>query len=107
VADGILAWLSSESLYPAADRQIQIATAKHGMEVRDSYGGVRARIEGTERDGNPIERPKVSTKLGPWELSETKPPRKEHTLVDPRHQHIYRAEGCLFWSKWKSMGLIV
>ena len=50
---------------------MQILTANHWTEVRDPYGRVRGRIEGTEGDGNPIGRPTVSTNLDPWELPET------------------------------------
>jgi hypothetical protein len=37
-------------------------TAKHRMEVRDPYGRVRGRIEGTEGDGNPTGRTTISTR---------------------------------------------
>ena len=63
---------------------MQILTANHWTEVRDPYGRVRGRIEGAEGDGNPIGRPTVSTNLDPWELPETEPPTKEHTLACPK-----------------------
>jgi len=42
-------------------------------------GELRGKIEGPERDGNPTGRPKESTNLDPWEVSESEPPTKEHT----------------------------
>jgi hypothetical protein len=35
---------------------MQIPTAKHWTEFRDTYGRVAGRIEGPEGDGNPIGR---------------------------------------------------
>jgi hypothetical protein len=63
---------------------MQILRINHWTEVGDPYGRVRGRIEGAEGDGNPIGRPTVSTNLDPRELSETKPPTKEHTFAGPR-----------------------
>jgi len=37
----------------------------------------RGKTEGTQRDGNPTERPNESTKLGLLELPEPEPPTKE------------------------------
>ena len=73
LADRNLAWLSSERLYQQlTDTDADIAN--HWIEVRDSYGRIRGRIEETEEDGNSIGRPTVSTNLDPWELPGTKPP---------------------------------
>jgi hypothetical protein len=47
---------------------MQILTADHQTEVREPYGRVRGRIEGTEGDGNPIGRPTVSANTDPSEL---------------------------------------
>jgi hypothetical protein len=58
---------------------MQILTANHWTEVRNSYGRVRGRIEGTEEDANPIGRTTVSTNLESLELPETEPPTKEQT----------------------------
>jgi hypothetical protein len=63
---------------------MQILTANHWTEVRDPYGRVRGRIEGTKGGGNSIGRPTVLTNLDPWGLSETEPPTKEHTLAGLR-----------------------
>jgi hypothetical protein len=60
---------------------MKIPTDKHCKEVGDTYGKVRGRIDGPQGDGNPTGRPTVSTNLDPWELIETKPPTKEHTLL--------------------------
>ena len=60
---------------------MQTLTANHWAGVRDTYGRVRERIEGTEGDCNAIARPTVSTTLDPWEFPETKPPTKEQTGV--------------------------
>ena len=38
-------------------------------------------MEEVEEEGNPIGRPEFSTNLDPWELSETKPPNRQHILV--------------------------
>jgi hypothetical protein len=57
---------------------MQIPTEKHWIEVEDSYGRVRRRIEDHEGDRNCAGRPTVSTKLEPWELLQTEPPTKEH-----------------------------
>ena len=62
---------------------MQIPSAKHGMEVRDPYGRVRARIEGTEADDNTTGRPTVSSNLDPWKLTETESPTEEHTGAAP------------------------
>jgi hypothetical protein len=42
---------------------MQIPTAKHWMEIRDSYGKVGESIEYPEGDRNPTGRPTVSTNL--------------------------------------------
>jgi hypothetical protein len=65
---------------------MQILTVKHWTVVRDFYGRVRGRIEGTEGDGNPIGRPTVSIYLDPEELPETEPPTKEHTWANLKPQ---------------------
>jgi hypothetical protein len=52
---------------------LQILTAYHWIEFRNSYGGVRGRTEGTEEDCNPIGKTTVSTNLGPSELPDIKP----------------------------------
>jgi hypothetical protein len=62
---------------------MQIITTNHWIKVGDSYGRVRARIEGIEGDGNPIGRATVSTNLDSWKLPETKLLTKEHTWACP------------------------
>ena len=84
LADRSLAWLSSERLYQQLTEQMQILTANHCTEIEEPYGRVRGRLEGAERDDNPIGRPTVSTNLDPWELPETEPPTKEHTQAGLR-----------------------
>jgi len=55
------------------------------MEVEIPYGRrAGGRIEGTEGAKNPTGRPTESTNPDPWELSETKPPTKEHTQAGLR-----------------------
>jgi hypothetical protein len=56
---------------------MQISTAKHWTEVRDSYEKVRGRIEVPEGHVNPTGGP--TTHLDFWEFSETEPPTEEHT----------------------------
>ena len=53
------------------------------------FGWIRKRLEETEEEGNPIGRPAVSTNLDPWDLSDTEPPTRQHTLADMRSQHMY------------------
>jgi hypothetical protein len=60
---------------------MQIPTTKSGTEVRNPYGKIRARSEGTERDSNFTGRPTMLTNLEPWKVPETEPPTKEHTQV--------------------------
>jgi len=52
-------------------------------EFGDSYERDGRRIEGSEGDRNSIERPKTSTNLDPWELSEIGPPIKKRTWAGP------------------------
>jgi hypothetical protein len=41
-------------------------------------------MEEGEEVGDPIGRPEVSTNSYPWELSETEPPTRQHTVDGPR-----------------------
>ena len=75
---------------------MQILTADHQTEVREPYGRVRGRIEGTEQDGNPTGKPTVSTNLDSWELQETEPPTNEHTWAPS----TYVAEDRPVWPQW-------
>jgi hypothetical protein len=52
---------------------MQITTAKHWTEVRDSYGRVGGRIQDLGGDRNSTERLIEFTNLDPWELSEMEP----------------------------------
>ena len=45
----------------------------------DPYRRVRERTAGAAGNGSPVGRTTISTNSDPWELSETKPPTKEHT----------------------------
>jgi hypothetical protein len=56
--------------------------------LMEEFGG---KNEGSEGDRNPTGRPKVSTNLNLWELSETEPPTKHHTGVRSRPPHTYVA----------------
>jgi hypothetical protein len=56
-----------------------------------------------EGDCNPIRRTIVSTNLDPSELTETKPPSKEHVLGGLRTL----AEDFLNWPQWERMCLIL
>jgi hypothetical protein len=60
---------------------MQILTVSHWTEPTVLKERVRGRIEGAERDDNPIERTTISTNLDPWELPGTKPPTKEYSWV--------------------------
>jgi hypothetical protein len=44
---------------------MQILTVNHWTEVTEPYGRVRERVEGAERDGNPLGRPPISTTWTP------------------------------------------
>jgi hypothetical protein len=74
---------------------MQILTARHWTEVRNSYGKLRGRIEGTEGVDNPIERPTVSTNLETWEFPETELPTKEHIPARPRPPNTCHRQPCL------------
>jgi hypothetical protein len=50
-----------------------------GSAARDPYGRLWGRIADPEGDRNSTGRPRESTNMDPWELSETKPPTKKHT----------------------------
>ena len=89
---------------------MQILTANHWTEVKDLYGRVRGRIKGAEGDGNPIGRATVRTNPDPLELSETKPPTKEHAqagLRFPQPYCTYVAQDCLVRPQWERMSLIL
>jgi hypothetical protein len=76
-------------------RQIQIFTANHWTEVRDSHGRVRGRTEGAEGDCNPIGRPIVSTNLDSSELTGTESkPKSIHGLVHGPHYICSRGLPC-------------
>ena len=59
LADRNLAWLFSERLHQQLT-EIQILTANHWSEVRDSYGRVRERIEEAEGNCNTIGRLRIN-----------------------------------------------
>jgi hypothetical protein len=72
---------------------MQILTANHQTETRDSNGRVRGRNEGAEGDCNPTGRTTKSTNQTtfPTELLGTKPPTKEYTLIHMWLQlHMYQ-----------------
>ena len=56
---------------------MQTPTAKHWMELGDSYGRVGVRTEGPEGDGNPTGGPTESTSLDLYELQ-----RRRHQSKD-------------------------
>ena len=58
---------------------MQIPTAKYWMDVRNTYGRVGGRIEVSERGKNSTEIATETTKLDPWELSESGPPTLEYS----------------------------
>jgi hypothetical protein len=41
-------------------------------------------MEETKEEGNTIGRSAVSTNLDPWELPDTEPPTRQHTVLWPR-----------------------
>jgi hypothetical protein len=44
------------------------------------------KLEEVEKDDDSIGRPAVSTKLYPWDLSDTEPPTRQHMLAGSRPQ---------------------
>jgi len=50
----------------------------------DPCGWIRKRLEEAE-EGEPIGRPAVSTNLDPWDILDTKPLTRQHTLADPSY----------------------
>jgi hypothetical protein len=47
------------------------------MELQESFRRVGRKTEGPEEDRDSTGRPRESTSLDPWWLSETEPPAKE------------------------------
>jgi hypothetical protein len=62
-------------------KQMQRLTAKHWMELGNSYRRIGERIGGPEEDSNSTGRSTESTSLDCWGLSETAPTTKEHTWI--------------------------
>ena len=60
---------------------MQIPTAENWTKVGDPYGRVGERIEGPVAYRNHTGRPTEPTNLDAWEISETEPPTKEHSLA--------------------------
>ena len=52
------------------------------MELGESYGRVGGRIEGPEEDRDSIGRPRESTNVDPWELTETEPSTKSELRLN-------------------------
>jgi len=69
-------------------KQLQIPTAKYWMELRDSHGRVRGRIEGREMDRISTGKPTESTNLNPCGISETELPTKKHRQVGTRPANV-------------------
>jgi hypothetical protein len=66
---------------------MQIFTPNQWTEVGDPCVWIREKLEGAE-EGDPIRKPAVSTNLDPWDLSDTEPPTRQHTLAIWGPQHI-------------------
>ena len=77
--DSNLAWLPSERPYQKLNETDAVLAASNSTEVSNTYGRVKGKTEGAERDDNHIRNLTVSTNLNPWELPGTKSPTKEHT----------------------------
>ena len=54
------------------------------MELRESYRSLGGRIVGVRGVKDTKRRPTDSTNLGPWGLTEARPPTREHTGAGPR-----------------------
>jgi len=69
-------------------RQMQIFTPKQWTEAAEPCGWVRKNLEEDEKD-NSTERPATSINLDLRDLSDTKPPTRQHTPAEMRPQtHI-------------------
>ena len=66
-------------------------------EACDSCGRVEGRNEGPELVKDSTRRPTVLTNLGPWGLTKTEPPTKEHAWTGPRTlSHIQKMCSLVF-----------
>ena len=59
-------------------------TAKHEPELRESCGRLGDTSEQVRGVKDTKRRPTDSTNLGPWGLTEARPPTREHTGAGPR-----------------------
>jgi hypothetical protein len=100
LADRNLAWLSPESL-PTVDwdRWRYSSGWRLGTPIEELG-------EGLDESKKIATRLTLWTNLHPWLLPETKPPTRtcKDWLVAPG---TYVAEGCLIWTQWRRMGLIL
>ena len=55
-----------------------IFTPNQWTEAGDPCGLIREKLEEDEEEGDPIGRPAISTNLDPQDLSDTKPPTRQH-----------------------------
>ena len=69
-------------------KQMQIPTATHETEIRDSYGRAMGRIEGHERDGNPTGRPTESTNLDPGNSQSLSDQPESIQELERRPRHV-------------------
>ena len=98
LADRSLAQLSPERLHPSTDRNRcrdpQPNISQSSGESCDRTGDRGEQARGAK---DTTRRPTESTSLGPWGLTETEPPTKEHTwarpssLPPPTHTHTHVA----------------
>jgi hypothetical protein len=62
--------------------QMQIFTPNQWAEAADPCGWIGKKLKEAEEEGNPIGELAVSTKLDPWDLSDTEPWTRKLTLAD-------------------------
>lgn len=79
---------------------MQRPTAKHQVELGESCGNVGDRSGQTRGVKDITRRPTQSANLGPWELTETEAPTKEHVSgLDLGSLH-----NCNSYAAWSSFG---
>jgi hypothetical protein len=78
--------------------QMQIFAPNQWTEAGDPSGWTRRKVEEAEEEGNPVGEPALSINLDSWDLSDTGPPTRQHTLADMRSlAHIHhRTAGSIY-----------
>jgi hypothetical protein len=72
--------------------------------LRECCGRRGGRIEGARGIKDTTRKPAESTHLGPWGLTETEPPSREHAWdrLSLPHPHTHICNKCAVWSPYGS-----